>query len=1002
MNASFSSRIAAYFAALFLAAMGLLFFFWYVGIPQFGLVGASNQRLSEAIRNLELKADYQRAQITEGFKERRGDVLIIAENKVLTKQLENHEPSVQQDVERIFDRLQRAYPDRYQRLVIVDPADGRILASSVADEQGKTFQQLELIRSAAQPGINELIEHLPRKAGFDVVIVRQIHALAADGYPGSDLVGILIAFIDPQQFISEGFRDDLPVSGRHGSTLLLGSAGQVLASTASDRSSAAIFRQNSRVAEGFEGTLQQTDAGGNALVVVYRHLQLSGSQGWTLVHHLSRDEALKGLASGVSTLVMIGLLLTVAALLLISLAARRLTRPLKLLSRTARQLGKGDLSARAFAQQGESREMVVLAEAFDGMAESVQQTQQMLESRVLERTAELQKSEDRYRSLFDDNPVAQLVYVVVDRQVLAVNSAFVQLLGYAREEIVGQPVDLAIDDGERERLVSTVSQLAATDGKARYRGVWRYRHRYGLLLDLEFVSQRIDYEGRDARIVSIQDVTERERIRAALDQQYLHLEALVEVRTREAVAAKESAEQANRAKSVFLANMSHELRTPLNAVLGFSQLLQRDSEIAEESQKKLAIINRSGQHLLSLINDVLEISRIEAGRSATVTEAFDLVDLLNSIEEMIRVRADGKGLIFLVEHAADLPAFVEGDGPHLKQVLINLLGNAVKYTEHGSVSLRVSRCNEEPAGEICFAVADTGPGIATDEQERVFQPFYQTEIGIAKGDGTGLGLAISREYTRMMNGRLTVDSRSGEGSVFILRLPLPEATAAVLQTATGHVIGLEAGQGEQRILVVDDKADNRELVQQLLEITGFVVRTADNGQQAIDTFKQWQPCFIWMDMRMPVLDGYAATQQIRALPGGGTVKIVALTASAFEEDRSEIMAAGCDDLVRKPLEEARLFAVMGELLGLRYRYAEGPAPTPTPTPTPAAELDLSTLPAALVAELGCAAETLDMDAAQHIVAKITQLDAESGQRLEALINGYRFDLIADICGKSGS
>jgi CheY-like chemotaxis protein len=423
-------------------------------------------------------------------------------------------------------------------------------------------------------------------------------------------------------------------------------------------------------------------------------------------------------------------------------------------------------------------------------------------------------------------------------------------------------------------------------------------------------------------------------------------------------------------------------------VLGFSQLLQNDSEIGTESRKKLATINRSGQHLLALINDVLEISRIEAGRSVAAPEAFDLFDLLNSIEEMIRVRADAKGLRFLVEHGADLPAFAKGDGPHLKQVLINLLGNAVKYTEQGSVSLQVSRGN----GDILFVVADTGPGIAADEQERIFQPFYQTEAGIAKGDGTGLGLAISREYTRMMGGRLTVASRPGEGCIFSLSLALPETASTLAKASSGRVVGLAEGQDELRILVVDDKADNRELVRQLLEMAGFIVHTADNGQQAIDVFQHWQPHFIWMDMRMPVLDGYAATRQIRALPGGDTVRIVALTANAFEEDRREIMAAGCDDLVRKPLEEGRLFAVMGELLGLRYRHTEDAT-----SAQPASEQDLSVLPAAVRQQLKIAAEALDLETMQQLVTQLHAAHPDLAAALEVLLQGYRFDRIGQLC-----
>ena len=476
----------------------------------------------------------------------------------------------------------------------------------------------------------------------------------------------------------------------------------------------------------------------------------------------------------------------------------------------------------------------------------------------------------------------------------------------------------------------------------------------------------------------------------ALDRK--ELKRQVSERTSELAASLLKAESANKAKSVFLANMSHELRTPLNAVLGFSQLLQRESGLSEEGRKSLATINRSGQHLLALINDVLEISRIEAGRSDVQIRAFDLQDALSSVEEMIRGRAEGKDLLFQADYAASLPRYVKGDESHLKQVLINLLGNAVKYTKQGRVMLRVSRRNLGRSEAICFEVSDTGPGISIEDQTRIFQPFYQTAAGIAQAEGTGLGLAISREYTRQMNGSLSVDSQLGQGSVFTLTLPLAEAEASAIKTATGHVIGLEGEQQEVRVLVVDDKADNRELVRQLLVAAGIDVRTANDGQQAVDAFKDWQPRLIWMDMRMPVMDGYESTRQIRALPGGDVVKIIALTASAFEEDRAAILAAGCDDMVRKPLEEDRLFAVMGELLGLRYRYAEAVTPAQAAT-----ELDLSVLPAEMLQKLKAAAEALDVDEIKTLVAQIGTAHPALAAALETLVQGYRFDRIAELC-----
>ena len=496
----------------------------------------------------------------------------------------------------------------------------------------------------------------------------------------------------------------------------------------------------------------------------------------------------------------------------------------------------------------------------------------------------------------------------------------------------------------------------------------------------------------DALIRASKLIAERKQRETELEGYRHHLEQLVDVRTHELALAKDKAESSNRAKSVFLANMSHELRTPLNAILGFARLLERNAELSGDSRRQLATINRSGQHLLALINDVLEISAIEAGRSESKAAAFALGELLGEIEDLMRPRAEGKGLAFEVDISPENPRYVLGDAHHLRQVLINLLANAVKYTDQGRVCLRVA-----PLGQaIAFAVGDTGQGIALTDQEKIFQAFYQTPAGIAKGEGTGLGLAISLEYARLMGGEISVESQTDAGSVFTLSVPLAAAAAPARSRSIrrGPVLGLAAAAGQPRILVVDDQADDRNLVGQMLALTGFDVRTAIDGQQAIDAFQEWQPRLIWMDMRMPVMDGYAATRRIRELPGGAEVKIVALTASAFEEDRAAILAAGCDEMVKKPLEEQRLFEVMGELLGLRYRYGEDPAAAPAAL---AADLDLSELPRDLVHQLRTAAEALDIGMTRQIVARLMESHPELAAPLDELVQGFRFDRIADLC-----
>jgi len=290
--------------------------------------------------------------------------------------------------------------------------------------------------------------------------------------------------------------------------------------------------------------------------------------------------------------------------------------------------------------------------------------------------------------------------------------------------------------------------------------------------------------------------------RTLMENYRLELETQVKQRTAELDSARLNAEAANRAKSVFLSNMSHELRTPLNAILGFTQIMEMDKRIPEEQRRNIEIINRSGRHLLALINDVLEISRIESGRTRVNTEIFDLQASIQTVLEMIRVRAEAKGLRVLIDCSPDLPNCVLGDEHHLRQILINLLGNAVKYTDNGHVSLCV---RPEADQKVLFEIADTGPGIAADQQEHIFHAFYQTEDGIAKGEGTGLGLTISREFVQLLGGELKLESRLGHGSTFSFAIPLPSSDARAPTEATelaapGEIISLKPGQPSPRIL----------------------------------------------------------------------------------------------------------------------------------------------------------------------------------------------------------
>jgi signal transduction histidine kinase/ActR/RegA family two-component response regulator len=412
------------------------------------------------------------------------------------------------------------------------------------------------------------------------------------------------------------------------------------------------------------------------------------------------------------------------------------------------------------------------------------------------------------------------------------------------------------------------------------------------------------------------------------------LELRVEERTAELKTAKLIADKANQAKSEFLANMSHELRTPLNGILGYAQILQNTKIFSEKERKSISIIHQCGSHLLNLINDILDLSKIEARKMELYPNNFHFPSFLDGVAEICRLKAEQKEIAFNYQPSSQLSSVIHADEKRLRQVLINLLGNAIKFTDRGSVTFKIEVINPDASESqishlqsaisnplIRFQIEDTGVGITQEQLDKIFLPFEQVGSTAKRTEGTGLGLAISQKIVSLMNSTIQVQSQPGNGSIFWFELELPAALNQEENSTIARLSNIIGFEGQKRkILIVDDRWENRSVAVNLLLPLGFEVFEANNGQEGLEQAKEIQPDLIISDLRMPVMDGLTMTQHLRQLPNLQNVVVIASSASVFDFHRQQALEAGCNDFLPKPVQVEQLLEQLQQHLQLTWIY----------------------------------------------------------------------------------
>lgn len=717
---------------------------------------------------------------------------------------------------------------------------------------------------------------------------------------------------------------------------------------------------------------------------------------WGVFSIRPTDAILSPVRQQEATLALAFVLVGTLAIAIAFYFARSVSQPIVELTRISSLIAEGDLTQRVHNSRQD--EIGVLARSFNSMARQMGVLVDHLEERVNARTRDLQLAAEvskQITTILDIDTLLQRL-VLATAQVFDLHAVSIYLIdGEGRLVIRASanaqagPLDIGLSNPRSAVKRAAQTHEAVLDSPTESDEV-RHELAIPMLLGrhllgvLSLQARELSHFDEDAMRVF---KTLAEQLTIAVRNAQLFANAQ---------ASKRAAEMSSAAKSVFLANMSHELRTPLNAILGFTQLLNRDPSITAAQREKLDIITNNSEHLLQLINDVLEMSKIEAGRVSLNLNNFDLYTVLYHLEQTLRARAEAKGLQFKVIRAPQLPRYVEADERKLRQVIINLIGNAIKFTKQGEITFIIQPLDDE---HISFEVKDTGPGIAPTDMDKIFQPFSQALSGQQLREGAGLGLAISREYVHLMGGQIGVQSGVGEGSTFQfdIRVRVLSIAQIPLKTPQKRVVGLVEGQVALKIMIVEDRWESRKLLQELLEPVGFVLQTAIHGQDALKLLATWQPDLILMDMRMPVMDGYEATRIIkRSYP---QIKIIAVTSSAFEHELAEILAAGCDDYVSKPFQESQLFDKIQNQLQAQFVYQSMDEVQVEPDVHVTAA-DLDDLPVEWIDGLYQVAMTAQSGESLRWIEQIAPLKPTLASALADLVKQYRFDTIMHLTHRS--